>query len=584
MDRIQELFNRLRPEETSSTINRVRLLLIVATWLGYLLSFPMLYQRMGPVALSFSGFPVLLTAWHSGLLGGLSSAVIITVINWILLYLFGNLNWSDIIQRSYLGFFLLLFGGIVIGRVNDLRRKLKTELEEKERNSKKYRSIVESSIDGIVLVDEEGKIIEWNQSQVKITGYRQEDVCGKYFWDIYYDLRPDTQKVPSEKDQLRIQVLEALNTGTGYWLNQLTEREIQQSDGSRFFIQIRKYPIKTNAGYMIGVFSSDITERKKTEELLLESEERFRATVNQSADGILVADEQLKIIEWSSSQEKIFGYSKKEMLNTPIWQFQYDIVPEENRPPGFLEHLKERSLQIIEEGGFVEEEISRDIEIQAKDGSRKNVQISSFPIKTSTGTLYGATIRDISEQKKFEQHLQHAATHDSLTDLPNRNLLKDRLIHSIAKAERNGDKLAVLYIDLDNFKDVNDTYGHAAGDYLLQEFTKRIQKQTRKCDTISRVSGDEFIMILEQISDPEQAVTVAKKVLEMSKEPYYKDGESIEITLSIGISLYQEHGTDPAILLQRADVAMYQAKQKGKNNYQFYRLEKSRGQSTSISK
>ena len=570
MNRIQESFTKLLHGESSSAMNRVRWFLVVATWLVYILAFPMLYQRMGAIALSFSGFPVLFTAWHSGVPGGLSSAVIVTGINWLLMYLNGNHDWFDIIQSSYFGFFLLLLGGIVIGRVNDLRRKLKKELEEKERTSNKYRSIVQSSIDGIVLVDEEGKIIEWNHGQEEITGYRQKDVCGKYIWEIYFSLQPDTQKVPSEKDKFRSQVLEALQTGDGYWLNQLTEREIQQKDGTRFHIQIRKYPIKTNSGYMVGIFSRDVTERKKTEELLLESEERFRSTISQSADGILVADKDLKIIEWSSSQTEIFGYSREEMLDKPIWQFQYDIVPEEHRPPGFLDHLKKRPGQIIDDGTFVEEEISRDIEIQTKEGARKIVQISSFPIITSSGNLYGAIIRDISEQKKFEQHLQHSSTHDSLTDLPNRTLLNDRLTHSLSKSERNNEKLAVLYIDLDNFKAVNDTYGHAAGDILLKQFTKRIQDQTRKCDTVARMSGDEFIMVLEAISDPEHTRTVAEKIIRMSEEPFQMDDEIIESTLSIGISIFPNDGTDPEILLQRADAAMYQAKQKGKNNLQFY--------------
>ncbi len=211
-----------------------------------------------------------------------------------------------------------------------------------------------------------------------------------------------------------------------------------------------------------------------------------------------------------------------------------------------------------------------DIEIQTKEGARKIVQISSFPIKTNSESLFGVIIRDISEQKKYEQHLQHSATHDSLTDLPNRTLLKDRLTHSLAKSERNNEKLAVLYIDLDNFKAVNDTYGHAAGDFLLQQFTKRLQEQTRKCDTVARISGDEFIMVLEAISDPEQAAIVAEKVIMLTKEPYQLDDKAILATLSIGISIFPKDGTDPEILLQRADSAMYQAKQKGKNNFQFY--------------
>lgn len=570
MEELLEPFKDYLEDRSSKSMNRVRWVLVILVWLIYIAAFPTLYNKLGPIALSFSGFPVFLTSWQAGLNGGLLSAVLITIINWGLMYWMGNHNWSSIIQSSFFGFILLLFGGAVVGRLHDLSRKLVRELKEKDQIAKKYQSIVESSIDGITLVNEEGKVIEWNYGQEQISGCKAADTLGRYIWDVNFDLQPDTLKVPSAKQQYRKNILEAIETGGGYWMDQLTEREIQQVDGSRFFIQIRKYPIKTDHGFMIGIFSRDITDRKKTEKLLLESEERFRATVSQSSDGILVSDENLNIIEWSSSLTEIFGYTREEMINKPVWQFQYDVKPAENRPPGFLEHVKERAMQIKEKGGYSQEEMVNDYEIQIKDGTRKIVQISSFPIKTSIGNLYGSIIRDISDQKIIERHLQHAATHDALTDLPNRILLKDRLLHSLANAARNKELLAVLYIDLDNFKNVNDSYGHATGDLLLQKFTERVLEQTRKCDTLARISGDEFIMILESISDPSQAANVAEKVIHLGNKPYHLNGNEFQTTLSIGISLYPTDGTDPALLLERADTAMYQAKQAGKNNLQFY--------------
>ncbi len=557
-------------DRSSKPLNNARWILVLLVWLIYMAAFPALYKKMGPIALSFSGFPVFLTSWQAGLNGGLLSAILITVVNWGLMYWVGNHNWSSIIQSSLIGFVLLLFGGAVVGRMHDLRRKLVKELGERERIAKKFQSIVESSIDGITLVNEDGKVIEWNYGQEKISGCKAEDILGKYIWDVYFELQPDTLKVPTAKDQFKKSVQEALDSGQGYWLSQLTETEIQQADGSRFYIQIRKFPIKTDQGFMIGISSRDVTERKKTEKLLLESEERFRATISQSSDGILVSDENLKIIEWSSSLTEIFGYTSEEMLNQPIWQFQYSIVPEEQRPPGLHEHIKERAKRIKEQGGYTQEEMVNDYEIQAKDGTRKIIQISSFPIKTSLGTLYGSIVRDISEQKIIEQHLQHAATHDSLTDIPNRTLMKDRLLHSLANADRNEEQLAVLFIDIDNFKEVNDSFGHAAGDFLLKKFTDRVLEQTRKCDTLARISGDEFIMILESLRDPDQAANVAQKIINLGREPYQLDEKIIQTTISVGISIYPKDGSDPAELLQRADAAMYMVKQAGKNNFQFY--------------
>ena len=207
-------------------------------------------------------------------------------------------------------------------------------------------------------------------------------------------------------------------------------------------------------------------------------------------------------------------------------------------------------------------------EIQTKDGTRKTIQISSFPIQTSAGTLIGTIIRDISDQKEFERHLQHTATHDALTNLPNRTLLLDRLDHSIARAQRNNSRLGVLYIDLDNFKDINDTYGHAAGDFVLQEFTSRILGETRKSDTFARISGDEFVMLMESISDSNQVEILGEKILQLVHEPFEMNGSTFEVTLSIGVSVYPDDGGTSLRLIQQADAAMYEAKKAGKNNLQ----------------
>ena len=546
----------------------LRWFLIAVTWLAYVTAFPTLFASMGPAAFSLSGLPVLLTAWYNGIIGGVIGAAIVTLINAVLMYWMMGEGWSYIILNNTYGIILLLFGGIVVGRIQDLRGKLLTELKEKETSAAKYQSIVQSSSDGIILINEEGKVIEWNQGQVEITGIRSEEAINRYIWDLVYTIEPDTQKTPTSKIDYRDEVLNATKTGEGYWLEQLSEQEIEHTDGTRFFIQTRKYPIRTNRGFMIGFFSRDITERKKNEEILIRSEERYREMVSQSADGILIANEDLEIIEWSDSQTDIFGYTKEEMIGKPIWQFQYNLVPEENRPPGFLDHVKKRAQEVKQKGIQIFDDQPTDFEIQTKDGTRKTIQISSFPIHTSAGTLTGTIIRDISDQKEFERHLQHTATHDALTNLPNRTLLLDRLDHSIARAQRNNSRLGVLYIDLDNFKDINDTYGHSAGDFVLQEFTSRILDETRKSDTFARISGDEFVMLMESISDSKQAEVLGEKIIQLVNKPFDMNGSTFEVTLSIGVSIYPDDGGTSLRLIQQADAAMYEAKKAGKNNMQ----------------
>ncbi len=383
-------------------------------------------------------------------------------------------------------------------------------------------------------------------------------------------IEPEERKSAAFLDKLRAQVFEVLESGDGYWLYQSEEREIQHLDDSRFYIQLNKYPIKTCSGHMIGIFARDISERKKTEQMLIEREERFRATISQSADGILVADENFQIIEWSSQQTAIFGYSREEMIDRYVWEFQFSILPEEKRPPGLLENLKERAQIIRDDPELFTKDYPLDLEIQTKNGTRKTIQISTFPIQTSDQSFYGVISRDVSVRKRFEEQLQYAATHDVLTDLPNRTLFNDRLVHSLAKAERSQAKLGLLYIDLDNFKTINDSLGHNAGDMLLKGFAARLQTQSRRSDTLARISGDEFLMILETLADYDDAGSVAKKFLELGNEPYSINGKEVISTLSIGISLYPKDGQNPITLIDKADTAMYQAKQSGKNQYQFY--------------
>lgn len=185
------------------------------------------------------------------------------------------------------------------------------------------------------------------------------------------------------------------------------------------------------------------------------------------------------------------------------------------------------------------------------------------------GEILIRSMRYAIERKRAEAHLHFMATHDPLTHLPNRSLFLDRLNHAITLSKRNNLCLAVLFLDLDGFKTVNDTYGHETGDRVLQAIGERFRKHLRACDTVARLSGDEFAFILENIGNGSNAAVVAEKILKNLAHPFILEGQSIHITTSIGISLYPQDGKDAQELLRRADAAMYKAKQCGKNTYQF---------------
>ena len=201
--------------------------------------------------------------------------------------------------------------------------------------------------------------------------------------------------------------------------------------------------------------------------------------------------------------------------------------------------------------------------------------VSGVPIVDGDGRFIGyrGTALDISERKQSETRIAELATRDPLTGLPNRLLLSDRLGRSIAAAQREGAMLAVMFIDLDHFKRVNDTLGHDIGDALLREVAKRIGGVLRKGDTLARLGGDEFVVVLEGLKAADDAAQVARKIIDALSQPYDLEGHSLNTAGSIGIAIYPNDGTDATTLMRHADTAMYVAKSSGRKNYQFFSAE-----------
>ena len=178
-----------------------RWLLVAISWIAYFISFPISFGTLGPRALAFSGVPVLITAWFTDLTGGVIGAIAITLINGLFMYWLGDYDWVGIMQDTYFGFLLLVFGGAIIGYTQELRYRLLNELKEKDRAAAKYQSIIMCSSDGIIIVSEEGRIIEWNKGQEQITGIRNEDVIGKLIWEVFSGLEDTPQRTPASKIQ-----------------------------------------------------------------------------------------------------------------------------------------------------------------------------------------------------------------------------------------------------------------------------------------------------------------------------------------------------------------------------------------------
>ena len=292
-----------------------------------------------------------------------------------------------------------------------------------------------------------------------------------------------------------------------------------------------------------------------------ESELKFQSVIESANDAIIVADQTGSIIQWNHGAETIFGHSKAEVLGKNLQL----IIPEHYRQKhkdGLERYYQSKTPHVI--GKTVELEGLR------KDGSKFPIEMSLGTWETEEGMFFSSIIRDITERKLTDEKISSLVYLDPLTGLPNRRLFNDRLASALTRAADNNQLFALLYLDLDHFKLINDTFGHATGDQLLMEVTDRLQKQAAEQDTISRLGGDEFILLLPQ-TDYSKAAEFAQRILDCFNEPFQFNSEELFITPSIGISLYPSDGQDAETLIKNADLALYRVKEEGKNDFRFFK-------------
>jgi diguanylate cyclase (GGDEF)-like protein/PAS domain S-box-containing protein len=407
--------------------------------------------------------------------------------------------------------------------------------------------------DGIFLISPQSTMIEVNPRGCEILGYSREELIGQ----------PVLKFQPPDEIEHILAKLAQLATDRLV----TTESVFLRKDGSRVPVEITGNLLSNNQ--IIGLLR-DITERKLAEQALIESEQQFRTLVEHSPDGITVVDENGYIVEWNTGQEEITGLLRGETIGRPVWEIQYRVLPEELRWHCSLRDLKQKALDILGSGrgpglGQPNERI-----FQRPDGTCRNVEIMTYSYQTKLGFRVGSIARDITRRKQVEMLLEYMATHDALTDLPNRQLLQDRLEVALERIRREQrGMLAFMMLDLDHFKEVNDSSGHACGDQLLKIVAKRLQGCMRKSDTVARMGGDEFALIMEEVTDFESSKLIAQKVLDAISQDVEIEGQLFKVTASIGISLHSCNGNDAASLFREADLAMYHAK-RTRNCYQFY--------------
>ncbi len=339
------------------------------------------------------------------------------------------------------------------------------------------------------------------------------------------------------------------------------EMQVPSLAGDNRLMLYNKVSFVDQVGDVAGIIGvmSDLTRYKETERALEASEARFRVLTESSLDLISVVDASGIIQYQSPAVRQLLGFDASETVGKNVFDMVHRDDAEQTRAAFRRIIETRRSSEPVE------------FRIRHRDGMWRTFESLGTDCLANPhirGVVFNS--RDVTDRKVIQQRIQHLAYHDNLTGLPNRSLLQDRLAHSIARAERTSRKVAVLFIDLDNFKNINDTLGHDVGDELLRQVSRRLTDCVRLGDTIARQGGDEFIVLLDSLEESRGASVVAQKILNSLRLPFVLGGTENHVSGSVGIALYPEDGRDAQTLMKNADTAMFHGKGLGKNTYQYF--------------
>jgi len=330
--------------------------------------------------------------------------------------------------------------------------------------------------------------------------------------------------------------------------------------------------------YVLPKMLAAVMERAAVTEALFIEKERAQVTLNSIGDAVISTDVEGRVSYLNAVAERSTGWSLSDAMNRPL-EDVFEIIDSVTRAK--IGNPMAKAAEVNATVGLPPTCI-----LIRRDGVELAIEDSAAPIHDRQGRVTGAVMvfHDVSAARALTLKLAHNAEHDTLTDLPNRVLLNDRLKQAIMLAQRHGTALALLYLDLDRFKHINDSLGHLWGDRLLQSVGARLTKSVRATDTVSRLHGDEFVILLSEVAHEQDAAVSADKLLQCIRMPHVLDDRELHVTASIGIVVYPRDGTSIEGLLQNADSAMYEAKHLGRNNYQFYRsdLNSSAGERQSL--
>ncbi len=419
----------------------------------------------------------------------------------------------------------------------------KKAIESLRASEKELSTILDSMQDTYYRTDKEGRLIRVSLSGEGLLGYRRDEFIGRPLVDLYVD--------PAARGTF----LNLLEEHGGQLRSH--ETALRHKNGSVVWVSTNAQFYFDEQGNIAGVEGTtrDITGRRDAEVWM----RKLSSALEQTADAVMVTDRD-GIVEYvNGAFTVVTGYSGEEAIGR-----NPRLLKSDSHEPAFYRRLWRTILS---------GDVFQDVFInKRKDGSLYYEEKTITPLKTGDGeiTHFISTGKDISDRMQAQERLQYLAHHDVLTELPNRALFTDRLEHALARSRLAELQVAVLFLDMDRFKMINDTLGHDVGDHVLRDLARRLRGCVREGDTVARLGGDEFAVIIEDVVDVHPVESVARKILEMLTQPFYWQDRELFITTSIGISLFPEDGDDPKALLKNADIAMYRAKDQGRNTYRFY--------------
>ena len=437
-------------------------------------------------------------------------------------------------------------GGVVINSRDVTWRK---QAEEKLKKSYDLlQAVMEGTTDAVFVKDLQGRYLMINRAGAEAVGKSADEVIGKDDVELF-DYEDGREVMDDDR--------EIITTG-----ETRTTEDTKTTDGVTQTFLVTKGPYRDASGDVAGMFgvARDITDRKESEEALRRSEGSLAAAQKMAHVGnweqVLGGD-----LYWSDELYRIYGFTPQQFV--PTYEDFIGMVHPDDR-----DYVEKTQEEILRAG----KRPTIECRIVRPDGEVRVVQNSFDMDYDEMGELRRivGTTQDVTERKVLEERLEYQAFHDSLTGLPNRALFTDRIRHALAGVRRRDRRLAVLFLDLDNFKTINDSLGHDMGDRLLVSVAERLKRCLRPGDTVARFSGDEFTLLLEDVGRVEEAEQVAERVVEELTAPVTLAGQEVLVTTSIGIALSSSATQQPKDLLRQADLAMYKAKHSGKAHYKVF--------------